>query len=817
MKSPKTSAGAILALFVLTLIPAPLLAAGCSVSAMDTVAGLGTEIAVQGCAGQSSGAVQVFGPQGTTFNQMVALDASGAASVNVAGKFTEIAGSYSVQFGTARTTFAVLPDAPDDVQSTLSASARSMQPGEQLTVTAVLRDRYENPLPGRPVALLSNRSRDSISPRSSQTDESGRYTWTVRTEEIGAMSLTAYDVLSSRQLSSRLEIPVGNGSTASALRGSALTAQMTGVGQGSIDTDVVDHFEVELVKKGTVDANELFSVVITAVDAAGDRAKQSDREFENHVVQGYVGRVMIEASDPNAEFPKKGQDRLQPNIGWVEFRPMDLGVRSIPLGFVFRAGGKQTITVYDEEDPSVRGELIVQVEKAQSGSNEAISIVSPANNTLIGNREVRVVGKGPVLINIKIKGGAQPVFTETNVDGTFEALVQLPAEYNEATLFASKEDGTNESDPVRLRIDQIAPKVDTIAFEPPEGKTKDPAVVTVLSEPGLKEVVAQFQGKAIPMVETATPGTYQGNIEAAPEQEGMYDLTVDVTDEVGNKGTLLTKWKVNRKTLPVVEGVTAEGQPSSVLVQWKPLKGVEVSEYRIYVAREDDPENFLASVETNAPVTSAILKDLEIGYTYLFSLTAINSEGQESAERSEAAAAAPLGLLLQARSENQSLVLEWNPPSSLPLAHYILEYGTEPGVYTERRTINSSLRSYTIRDLMNEVTYEVRLTPIAVTGKALLDLSAIARGTPGGEPGFHAGTGDPIPDGLFPGAGPDPDYTIDPPIDDVPVTTGSGPGTIMAVAVLILSLLLGVIWRQHRTQKRMTQQFLEMMQHRYHA
>jgi hypothetical protein len=748
---------------------------------------------------------------------MVALDTSGSASVNIAGKYTEIAGTYSVQFGVANTTFAVLPDAPDDTQSTLSASARVLLPGEQLTVTAVLRDRYENPLSGRPVALLSNRTRDSIAARSSQTDENGRFTWTVRADEMGAMTLTAYDVLSSRQLSSRLEIPVGDGTASSTLRGSAFTAQMTGVGQGSIDTGVVDHFEVELVKKGTVNANELFSVIITAVDAGGDRDKQSDAVFKEHIVQGYNGKVFIEASDPDAEFPKKGQDRLKPNVGWVDFRPMDLGVRSIPLGFVFRAGGKQTLTVYDEKDSSVRGELAVQVEKSQSTSDEDITIVSPANNTLIGNREVRVVGKGPVLINIKIKGGAEPVFTETNVDGTFEALVQLPAEYNEATLFASKEDGTNESDPVRLRIDQVAPKIETISFDPPEGKTKDPAVVTAISEPGLKEVVAQFQGKAIPMTESqTTPGTYTGNIEAAPEKEGTYDLTVDATDEVGNKGTLLTKWTVNRKTLPVVQGVTAEGQPSAVLVKWLPLTGVQVSEYRIYIAREDDPENFIASVETNAPVTSAILKDLDIGYTYLFSLTAINDDGQESAERSQAAAGAPLGLLLEARPENESLVLEWNPPSSLPLAHYILEYGTEPGVYTERRTINSSLRSYTIRDLMNEVTYEVRLTPIAVTGKALLDLSAIARGTPSGDAGFHAGAGDPIPDDLI-GGNDDPGYTIDPPIDDVPVTTDSGPATTMAVTLLVLSVLLGVIWRQHRTQKRMTQQFLEMMQHRYHA
>ncbi len=797
MKTTKFRVGMTLLTILVSMFPQSLLAAGCSVTAMDTVAGLGTEVQISACVGQTSGALQIDGPSGSPFQQNVTLDGGGNGALSVAGKYTEVAGKYTATFGTTRTTFTVLADAPDDAHSTLTASDRTLSAGERLTVTAVLRDRYENPLAGRPVALLSNRTQDNIASRSSQTDDEGRFTWTVESEQDGIMTLTAYDVLSSRQLKSRLDIVVGDGQMP--VSNSPFVAQMTGMGQGS-DSGVTDHFKIKLAKEGSVNANELFSLSISAVDV------------NNQVVEGYAQKVMIETSDPDAEFPKKGQNRTAPNVGWVDFRPMDLGVRSVPLGFVFRAGGAQTIQVYDQKDPSVRGEITVQVVKAQSSSNEAITIVSPVNDTVVGKREVRVVGKGPVLINIKIKGGETPVFTDTNVDGTFEAMVTLPPDYNEATLFASKEDGTDESDPVRIKLDQIAPKIQTIAFEPAEGKVKDPATVSVVSEPGLKTISAKLDDSEIMMVETES-GTYVGSIAEAPS-EGQHEFTIDMTDSVGNKATMSSKWNVKRKTLPVVEGVTAEGQPNGVAVNWKPVAGAPVSEYRIYIALEEDPQNFIASVETNSLVTSAIIKDLEIGHTYQFSLTALNDEGQESAEKSAPASAAPLGLLLSARADNEALFLEWNPPSSLPLAHYILEYGTEPGVYTERRTINASLRSFTIRDLLNDVTYEVRLTPIAVTGKVLADLTAVTRGTPSGEAGFHPGAPDDIPSEL---TTPPPDYTVDPPIEEIPENTGSGPASSMAIATLVLAALLGIIWRQHRSQKKMTRQFLEMMNQRYHS
>ena len=80
--------------------------------------------------------------------------------------------------------------------------------------------------------------------------------------------------------------------------------------------------------------------------------------------------------------------------------------------------------------------------------------------------------------------------------------------------------------------------------------------------------------------------------------------------------------------------------------------------------------------------------------------------------------------------EDSALFLEWAFPEEKPLSSFLLEYGAEKGTYTERRVLNGALRAFTLRDLLNGVTYYVRLTPVATTGDVLSDLSAVNAGAP---------------------------------------------------------------------------------------
>jgi hypothetical protein len=122
-----------------------------------------------------------------------------------------------------------------------------------------------------------------------------------------------------------------------------------------------------------------------------------------------------------------------------------------------------------------------------------------------------------------------------------------------------------------------------------------------------------------------------------------------------------------------------------------------------------------------------------------------------------------------------------------------------------------------LRDLINGVTYELKLTPVSITGNTMSELSAITRGTPGGS-GFVPGTTDPVPpdiDGtLHPGANLNPPPSTVPDAPDLP---SNGIPSMAGAILLITAIVGGLLWRSHLKQRKMTQQFLSLMQERYHS
>ncbi len=795
----------VLALVALTFqlfAPTLVSAAGCTVSALDTVAGLGTQVSVSGCL-MASTTLVVKGPGTSDYTQTVALDASGNAVTLVPSKYVTTAGTYQVTAAGTSAAFKVIADRADDAHSSLTVSPTVLKAGGSATATAVLRDKYDNPVAGRPMALIGSRISDDISARSSQSDESGRFLWSIVASTPGDITLIPYDIVSGRQLKLRADITVTGGSSFSAsLTGTERGGDVYAADlSGDLAGTTIDHFEI-LPPQGVtnIKANELFSMTIRAMRGT-------------EVVRGYVGTVIVESSDPDAELPKKGEDLKTPNTGRVDFRDIDQGERKVPLSFVLRKKGPQTIHVYDKSMPAIDGIITLDVQREDGDGSGTIEIVSPKDRSRIKGYSVNLQGRAPSLVNLTVKGGKQSVSAESDTEGVFRVTVPLNEQDNEATLFVTSENGTYESEPVHIIIDNEAPKIDTITFDPAEGKTTDPATIVVKSEPELGSVTATIESLALTLTETGS-GLYKAAF-AAPAQDKIYDVTIVATDSVGNQSTLLSKWTVKPKNLPVVQGVTAEGQPMQVKVDWQAVTGMEVKEYKIYIAKDADPKNYLYSVSTGKPVTSAVIKDLPLGETYQFSLTAISTEGGESPEKSKPATASPQGIRFSAKPGDSSLLLEWTKIKDLPLNSYMLEYGVEAGQYTEKRTINGEATSYMLRDLLNGVTYELRLTPVTVTGKTMTELSAVTQGTPGGS-GFKPGADEPVPpdvlDKLHPGANLDPL----PNIDDIPSTPGSGVPPIAMAAAVVLAAVIGYQWQRIRKQNKMTQEFLHLMNERYH-
>lgn len=790
-----------LAMLLLGQLPLHAIAAGvCTVSALDTVAGLGTQVTISNCAGTGATTLSLHGPGGTSYTQQLSLDGSGNAVTLIASKYTFTAGRYDVTAAGTSTTFTVIADRADDNHSTLSASPLSVRPNgeDAVTVTAILRDKYDNPVAGRPVALISSRASDEVNALAEQTDDKGRMIWTVRATAAGTMTLIPYDIVSARQLKLRADVSVGS-APANPLRAQLFEGDLS----GDLASTVVDRFELSLPQNVTqVKANELFSMNIRAMNG-------------NSLVRGYIGTLAVESSDPDAELPKKGEDPNTPDEGRIDMRSVDQGQRNVSLIFVLRKGGLQTITVYDKLDPSVKGTITLNVTRDGTAGSESIMIKDPPDRSHIKGSTVRLQGTAPSLVNLKVKGGLDTIDGETDAEGVFRIDVPLHPENKEVTLFVTSENGTMESKPVHLIIDNEAPKIDTMSINPPEGKTEDYAEITVKSEAELTSVTAEFNGNTLTL---AGSGTSYMSPMIAPREAGTYDITVTATDSVGNASTMLTKWTVKPKQLPRVTGVSAESQPLKVALSWDAIKTAPVAEYTIYIANEKDPGNYLYSISTKKPVTSAVIEDLPLGETYQFSLTMVSTEGQESPEKSEVASASPLGMHFTATSGKDSLFLEWSGLKDTPLDHVILEYGTQPGEYIEKRTINGQANSFMLRDLLNDITYELKITPVDVTGKSMNEFSAVTQGTPSGS-GFTPGVDDPVPSDIIGTLHPGANLPLPPPpyIPDVPFTPASGIPSMAGALLLITAIAGGFLYRSHRKQRKLMHEFLSVMQERYHS
>jgi hypothetical protein len=405
------------------------------------------------------------------------------------------------------------------------------------------------------------------------------------------------------------------------------------------------------------------------------------------------------------------------------------------------------------------------------------------------------------------------VKTASDNEGVFRVSVDLNPEDKESTLFVTSENGTYESKPHKVIVDNEVPTIDTITIDPPEGKTGDDATLTMKSEVGLGSASAKYEDKDIALTEGEN-GIYTGIIKA-PLTPNTYDVTLTATDSVGNQTILLTKWTVKAKQVSVVQNVTAKSEPRQVSLTWTAVEGMPIKEYRIYIAKTEEPENYLYSVSTKKPWTSATIKDLPLGISYQFSLTAINTDDEESAEKSSPATGSPLGLGVQAKPGKDSLMLEWQKIPDLLLDHYLVEYGIEADVYTERRSIDGAAVTTILRDLINGVPYYLKVTPVDVTGKTQTEYAETIIGTPNGT-GFSSGSADPVPDGileaLHPGANLPP-----PSVSYVPSNTQTGVPSLMAALLFIAAIPGTLFWRHYRKQKMLAHEFLRLMAQKYHT
>ncbi|MFH1444267.1 MAG: fibronectin type III domain-containing protein [Candidatus Peregrinibacteria bacterium] len=772
----------------------------------QTVAGLGIEVICQGFAPSETVVARVLPPLGAPLALKATADLQGKSTLNVSGEETQVAGAYTVETEGSGTcsSFVVLPETIDQRESSIETNRTLIAADgvDSARVIVILRDRYFNPLENRPVQLLSSRGEDQIRALSAQTDSEGQQMFSFISLKRGTASLRAIDLLSGKPLDTPVTIDVGeewgrggysdqsfttypangwnSGNTQAAVpvgefRGRTLFGQLTN------DFDVVDHFRVEIEGGATtIPIRQDTTFRIVAEDRSG------------RTVEDYTGTIRFSSTDPKAILP----------FGTRQFTLKDLGAKTFTLGLRFNTGGEQTLAVEDTSG-NVRGSASVNITGGGTTPDTSrISITEPTEGTTVSSSLVTLRGMAPPLVNLLVTGGTEIARGDSDESGAFQVAVTLNTTVTGATLQVEEASGKYKSSPLHLLIDLLGPRISSVDFSPREPAEGQTTQIMVKTEVGSTPITMTLEGNTMNLSESAgLPGTFTGDF-SAPAKVGVYQPLVTATDKFGNKTEMLSTLTVKPKTPPTIQNLTAEAKMNAVALKWEPVEKGEADTYRVYVG--DKPDSFIYSLDTDASVSAATVAGLKQATTYYFTVTALKN-GVESAEKSNVASATVLGLRLAVIPGDTSLMLQWSSMKrTTPLSAYLLEYGVESDNLTEKRMVNGDAESYTLRDLINGVTYYLRLTPITVTGEVLSDLAAEAEGTPNGA-GYHpvAGSGSAF---ELPPALPPPPSVVKPGMPPVMW------GFLIAGAALLVFLLLH--WQRRRTLH-VTSAFMQEMQRRY--
>jgi hypothetical protein len=792
---------------VLAFWTLPTSAFAVSFSADDTIAGLGTDVDVRALSPRSQFTAIVTPPYGNEYVVQGQADAAGNASLRIPAQETEMAGSYAVyleqhgkQLGTAGS-FVVLADMLHSANSSISSNTAAIRAdgSSTATVQVILRDRYGNPLAGRPVKLISSRASDSVEMLQRETDENGEQQFTVRTFTPGELSLRAIDFMSGEMLASDIRLMASTtreyamgGSTNRVLYGSAESTPSFGSAlRAQVTYGAVDHFAIAAPRK--LQVNEDATIRITAVDRDGNR------------VEDYSGTVLLSSTDPSAFLPISGR---------VPFRAQDLGEKQLTLGLRFRTAGEHILHVEDAENPSVMSEVTMTVLGGNTNQTQTklIKITEPKNNLVTNESVLTIIGSTEPFVNLIVTGGTKTVYGESDIQGAFSIQVDLETGKEKQTFRVTDETGLLDSGEFTVQLDTTPPAIYSVSLSPENPVEGSDALLVVEADTDLVNIQASVDDK--PIVLDEAPGQ-KGKFQSlfSVEKSGTHAVRITVEDAAGNSDTRVMPFQVALKGLPKITGLTVDTVGDAVELRWNPLASEPVDAYRIYVG--ETPTEFAFSLDSDRASTTAQIAGLQPGTEFFFAVTALKGE-RESEEKSDIVSSTISGMRLDVQAKNNALLLDWsNMQTTIPLSSFILEYGVEPDIFIEKRILNGNLRTATLRDLLNEVTYFLQLTPVSVTGEILEKLIATSEGKLlKTAAGFQPTPADLIPFSILSQQ----TANVNPPPNlhqSAPATPSTGvPDALLWILVVTATGICVLRWKRKKTLQQ-TVEFFESMENRY--
>jgi hypothetical protein len=800
-----------LALVANLLTPLPALSAG-ALTVGDSVVGLGLDARISGFVPGDRVDLVIVPPSGNVMAIPVSLDAAGAAAVRVPPESAHEAGGYRAFVGqngqrvSEETTFEVLSDGIDAGRSALTVSPAAIDAdgSDAATAMVTLKDRYGNPLPGRPVDLIASRTDVRVTAASKETDANGSIRFAVSTLREGTFTLRAIDILSDTLLTTHASVTAGATGSAgygsTATYGSQYRAALVDTVQGAA-FDVIQGFEVTIDPK-TINVNDMATVTIRAIDKSGT------------TVEDYVGTVRIYSPSDSAAIVPGLSDT--PGQGQVKFIAKNLGKKILPLSLSFKKSGKMTLRVEDDTDPAhiISGEAKINVGGLSTitptpGDNTGGLVVNfPPQDGTVKDTSIVVKGSTDAFAAVEVSGGLAKATGQADDQGQFSVPVSLDPKYGEYTLHITDDSGNDTT--VHIVRDTEPPTIASASFTPEQPQEGTNTLLVMQSEPGLSDVRLRLQEQDLVLKEDRTkPGIY--NLLFTAPKPGDYQPTLIAKDLAGNEARMLLSLTVSAKEMGVPTNLKATPRTGGVDLTWDPVTGEAVDHYRVYVG--EGSNDFGHTLDTpDSKKNAATVTGLKAGTPYVFAVTAVH--GEKESAKSNIVTDRPMGVVFTVQPQAESLFLEWSFSTDISLRSFLVEYGVDQTALTEQRTVPGGdikadeKRSIVLRDLLPNVTYYVRVTPIATTGDPLKDLVAADQGTTLASGEIHYSASEPLPN--FNEAPPTPTPTTH------QIPSSGLPPIAWWIAGAVTAGLILVQW-QRRRNLRATESFLRAMEKRYHS
>jgi len=721
---------AIFSVFLCVLFSQSAFASTYSVSALDSIAGYGSEISVKNAEKNTEYFLLLKTPENSEEKFSQTTDLQGNVRFIIPKKNTYEAGIYSFvvvpkgfefEDGTVKT-FRVFADDPSPSLSKISTEDISLATEKKGEITVLLQDQYGNKISDHRVHLISSRNEDIISfVSNNRTDKNGQIKFTISSEEEGNSRISAFDETAGISLMERKNILFYKNTVSS---GSRFSASMFGAGgddEDTISNGLISEFKVDFPSSVRVHSSDNF-LTITAVDAQGKTLKN------------FTGTVFIRIpDDENAEVPGEN--------GKYTFLKRDEGKFTFSQSLSFSQTGEQTIEVflYDTKEEEINTNIFgkktvfVKEDREYQGpiTSNDIKIVTPEDNSKFSSSNVSVTGTSIKNSDIKIFLDNIPYKTVSTDDKGVFNFILSDIEDGEHTLFAQQSEGDQKkSSDIKFSVDSKSPEILNFHFSKTTVLPEENITLTLKTKGDAENVSIRIDNEKI--ILNKISGLWKAEF-SAPKKTGEYSVLAMVTDDYGNVShqTLESSIQVEKPEISedVLSGEFSE-EKNAIILEWKnTLEETPI----LYILSTGDSESSLKkSKSISGSSTRMEFSDFTAGEKIFMAITPVDASGKEgkisnivAVQTKKKEVEVIPGPVIEPdpefslTSENGQLQVRWE--SSKNIDTYQILLGIESGDYLQKTQKNAFQNSEVFHDLIPGKKYFVRLLAKDSLGNTVFD------------------------------------------------------------------------------------------------